>query len=508
MMFESLVGFRYLVNVRRSFAVQFMFVLGLNLLLHGLGLTFFLPNEAEVGLVGLISLIAGAVMSYVCALAMLFSMYTVIAIMGVTVGVVALTTVLSVMSGLIQDSQDKLIGANSHIIIRKENHGTFDKWREMYPLIYEVPGITGASPNIEDEALITSTTGLSGVLVKGIDPNVISEVSKLPSYITQGKIDFLSKPEKILEEKNKPLPWEDELDELDEQPSSGPDSEAASEPVFEPFVYPPEPILPGILVGKNLAEEQLHVAVGDRVQILTPWGELSPTGPIPKSRSFRIAGIYQSGMYELDAKNIYMSLNDAQDFLSLGDNISGFEVKTYLAERADVLAKELQAKIQDFPGGPYEAVPWQEVNKGLFGAFMLEKRALLLALTITIIVAAFFIVSSLLLLVLQKQREIAILKSMGASNKAIQKIFTLSGVMIGGCGVSCGLFGGFLLCKLIEIRGIPVPESMFNTTNLPVVLDATEFFWVGMLAFLVSALATIYPSMLASRQPPLEGLKV
>lgn len=497
-MFESLVGFRYLVNVRRSFAVRFAFVLGLNFFLHGFGLTFFLRDPSALSFVGLLLLILGAVMSYVSLLAMVLSVYTVIAIMGVTVGVVALTTVLSVMTGLIEDSQDKLIGANAHIVVRKEGGGSMTNWRELYTRVQQTAGVVGVSPNIEDEVLITSTTGLGGVLLKGIDPAVIGEVSEVPRYLTEGKLSYLLHPEDINKERNKraSLAWS--------EPDSGPDSE----PIFEPFDYPREPTLPGVLLGKNLAEEQLHVSVGDKVQLLTPWGELSPTGPIPKSRSFRVAGIYYSGMYELDAKNIYLSIEEAQGFLSLGDDISGFEVKTYLAEKADVLAKELQTKLAGAEGGPYEAVPWQELNKGLFGAFMLEKRALLVALTITVIVAAFFIVSSLLLLVLQKRKEIAVLKSMGASNRSIRRIFMLSGTIIGFCGVFFGLLGGFLLCTLIRVRGIPVPESMFNTTNLPVVMDGYEFFWVGVLAFLVSMLATLYPSVLASRLTPLEGLKV
>jgi lipoprotein-releasing system permease protein len=501
-MFESLIGFRYLVNVRRSFSVRFAFVLGLNFFVHGVGLTFFLRDPSALSLVGLILLLLGAVMSYVTILAMVLSVYTVIAIMGVTVGVVALTTVLSVMTGLIEDSQDKLIGANAHIVVRKDGGGSMINWRELYTFVQQTAGVVGVSPNIEDEVLITSTTGLGGVLLKGIDPKVIGEVSLVPNYIVEGKLDYLIHPEDIQREQKErtSLLWT--------EPSSEPDSEPFFIPQLEPFDYPREPTLPGILLGKNLAEEQLHVSVGDKVQLLTPWGELSPTGPIPKSRSFRVAGIYHSGMYELDAKNIYMSLDEAQSFLSLNDDISGFEVKTYLAMKADAVAKEIQGKLTGAAGGPYEAVPWQELNKGLFGAFMLEKRALLVALAMTVIVAAFFIVSSLLLLVLQKRKEIAVLKSLGASNQSIRRIFVLSGTIIGLCGVFFGLLGGFLLCTLIRVRGIPVPESMFNTTNLPVVMDGYEFFWVGFLAFLVSMLATIYPSVLASRLTPLEGLRI
>jgi lipoprotein-releasing system permease protein len=559
--FESLVGIRYLVNTRRSYALQLFSLIGIHLLLNGAGITFFMKEFGRLGLLGLLMLIVGSLLSYVCILAMVLSVYTVISVVGVTLGVAALTTVLSVMSGFEEDLQSKILGANAHIVVRKEGGGDLEHWQAMMDLVRDTPGIVGISPYIEDEVISTSTTGLAGAVIKGIDADTISEVSDLSLYLTQGQgsLAHLIDPDKLAEDfpvlsfpyfpppeteptSNQSMPAinpshvfpEDHLspkgpryldedfpdpfrprrpprlplniDDLPLELPSGP-----GQVIEVPFAPPPLPTprrLPGVLIGKQLAEKTLHVSIGDEINIVTPWGELSPKGPLPKSRPFRVAGIFYSGMYELDAKNAYMLLSEAQRFLSLDDTVTGFEIRVYQIDKAAEIAAKIQAKLTGLPGGPYEAIAWQELNRSLFSALKVEKQMMFLVLVIIILVAAFFIVSSLLMVVIQKRKELSVLMSMGATRQMILRIFLAAGAFIGVTGTTFGILGGYSLCKVIQWRGVPIPTDVYYISNLPVLIDPLEFFIVGSAALLISLLATLYPSRLASGLRPIEGLKL
>jgi lipoprotein-releasing system permease protein len=556
-MLEALVGVRYLLDVRRSYVVRLFLLFGLLLMVHGAGITFFMPNASPLlGLIGLLTFIAGVLVAYVCTLGLYLSVYTVISIVGGTLGVAALTTVLSVMSGFEQDLKLKILGANAHVVVRKAGGGDIQAKDEIWSLLRDSKDVQGSSPFVQDEVIATSPTGLTGVLIKGIDTDTIGEVSDLADDIPkgQGGLDYLIDPSKITRDFRPPVFTSFSL------PSSFPGSEPTSSPLdlpgrgpaalppssfdelpaplrpgrppyddpfapggepapFEEIIVPgpPPPLpvvskplrkLPGVILGKQLAEETLHVNVGDEIELVTPWGDLGPTGPIPKSRSFRVAGVFYSGMYELDARVIYLTLPEAQKFLLLDKAVTGFEVRVRDFNQAGAVADEINQRLKAIEGGPYEAVPWQELNKSLFSALKVEKQMMFLVLVVIIIVAAFFIVSSLLMVVLRKGKEIAIMKSMGASDGMILRVFMVAGSFIGVTGTACGTIGGYGLCRLIELRGVPIPADVYYISRLPVLIQPLEFLMVGGAALVISLLATLYPSRLASKLTPIEGLRL
>jgi lipoprotein-releasing system permease protein len=228
---------------------------------------------------------------------------------------------------------------------------------------------------------------------------------------------------------------------------------------------------------------------------------------MPKSRSFRVAGIFYSGMYEHDAKNAYVLLPEAHKFFSVEGAVTGFEVRVYRIDQSAEIAAVIQQKLDAVSPGELEAVPWQELNRSLFSALKVEKQMMFMVLIIIIIVASFFIVSSLLMIVIQKRKELAILMSMGATSKMLLRIFFGAGAFIGLTGTGVGVFGGYLVCKLVQWRGVPIPTDVYYISSLPVVIDPLEFLLVGAAALAMSLLATLYPSKLAASLRPMEGLR-
>ncbi|MDQ3032573.1 MAG: FtsX-like permease family protein [Myxococcota bacterium] len=271
-----------------------------------------------------------------------------------------------------------------------------------------------------------------------------------------------------------------------------------------PPLQRPRDVLPGLIVGQELARS-LRLHVGDEVNVVSPLGDLGPAGPIPKSRPFRVAGIFYSGMYEYDMKVAYTDLATAQRFLSTGDAISGIEVRVDDWERAELAAAEIAQAI----ARPNLRVrSWQEVNRNLFGALELEKLAMFITLGIAILVASFCIVGTLVLMVQEKGREVGILKAMGAEDKHIVAVFMLQGLFIGVVGAATGLGLGWVVCFAAEHLGIvPLNPEVYYIDSLPIHTDPREFLAVGVAAVLVCLLATIYPAILGSRLKPVDALR-
>jgi lipoprotein-releasing system permease protein len=256
-------------------------------------------------------------------------------------------------------------------------------------------------------------------------------------------------------------------------------------------------------VGQELARS-LRLYLGDEVNVVSPLGALGPNGPMPKSRPFRVAGIFYSGMYEYDMKFVYALLPTAQRFLSTGTKINGVEIKVASPDDAPAIATALTAAI-DQP--QLRAVPWQELNKNLFGALALERLAMFIALGIGVLVASFCIVGTLILMVQEKGREVAVLKAMGATDTAIVGVFVMEGTLIGLFGASLGLALGYTMCFAAEHFGIRLNPEVYYIDRLPVHIDPMEFMSVGISAVLVCLFVTIYPALLASRLRPVEALR-
>lgn len=433
---------------------------------------------------------------------------TVLSIGGVAVGVMALCVVMSVMSGFEQDLKAKILGTNAHAIVLK--YGSFEDWPSAAETTRSTPGVVGVTPFVLNEVMVSTDQNLAGALIKGIDPSTVGEVTELPREIREGDLSWLSTPEKIpTTPQFKPVSpagegeggsaqVDDLQAEIERLAAAGKQQEAAQDQAAA------KNELPGIVIGRELAR-QLRVFVGDPVTVVSPIaGELGPMGPQPKSMQFRVAGVFYSGMYEYDSKFVYIALDRAQSFFKMGKGITGLEMKVSDIDDARRISRQVLSKLE---GYPYRVKDWGEMNKNLFSALKLEKIVMAVILAFIILVACFNILSTLVMLVLEKGKEISILKSMGARDSSVMKIFVLEGLAIGGIGTVLGLSLGLLLCGIIAVFPIPLDPEVYYIPNLPVKIDLLQFGLVAVAAVVLAYLATIFPALYASRLPPVEGLR-
>jgi lipoprotein-releasing system permease protein len=434
---------------------------------------------------------------------------TLISIGGVAIGVWALTVVLSVMSGFEGDLKAKILGTRSHGMVMKYGQNDFPEWRQVRQQILAIPGVVGATPFIYNEVMLSADQNLTGTLLEAIDPRTVGTVIDLPRAIlpNEGKLEYLEHPERI-----PPSPdvrrGSDAL--FDDPPpksrSTGaePTAPPPPPPRAPPAAAEPRKVLPGVVVGREMAR-QLRVFVGDTVNVISPLGDLGPTGPQPKTRPFRVAAVFYTGMYEYDSKFAYIELSEAQRFFGLGDSVTGLEIKVRNVDEARaILHNRVLPALEGFP---YRVRDWGELNRNLFSALMMEKVVMAVILGFIVLVASFIIVATLIMQVLDKRREIAVLKSMGAGQPSVMKIFVVEGIVIGAVGTVFGLILGFGTCLLIDKVGIPLDPEVYYISNLPVRMNPTEFVLVALLAMALSYLATIYPASKASRLEPVEGLR-
>jgi lipoprotein-releasing system permease protein len=424
-------------------------------------------------------------------------MMTALSVGGVGVGVMALIIVLSVMSGFEADLQKKILGTNAHAVVSKYA-GDLPEYTKVMESVGKVPGVTGQTPFIINQVMIASEGNVDGVIIKGIDPATVGTVTDLPDNLLGGaKLDILYTPEKILSRGPLGDPEEPEAPEGEGAPVEEDD-------IIRRSGKPAKPVaLPGIVVGRELAAS-LRVVVGDRVNVVSPLGtELGPSGPIPKSRAFRVAAIFYSGMYEYDSKFVYILLKDAQEFFEV-KGASGIELK--VADIDD--ARRIAAQVVKVLGGyPYRARDWGEMNKNLFSALRLEKLVMGIILSIIIVVAAGLIVATVIMLVLEKRKEISVLKALGVPDGGIVKIFLAEGLQIGVAGGLLGLFSGLAWCFFIEKVGIKLDPEVYYIPALPVRIEPVQTALAVVIAVLVTYLASIYPALKASSVEPVEGLK-
>ncbi|MCB9626453.1 MAG: FtsX-like permease family protein [Sandaracinaceae bacterium] len=277
------------------------------------------------------------------------------------------------------------------------------------------------------------------------------------------------------------------------------------DPSTSPILAPSQQVLPGIVVGRELARS-LRLFVGDDVDVISPFGELGPTGPLPKARRFRVAGIFYSGMYEYDMKLVYVTLEAAQAFLATEDTVTGIEIKLedQRVDDAPAVAAAIRTAIDR---RDLRVEDWQQRNRNLFGALALEKLAMFLVLGIAILIAGFCVFGTLTLMVQEKAREVGILMAMGTTRGDIVRVFLLEGLFIGLFGAAMGLGLGFDLSFGAEHFGIRMNPEVYYIDRLPVHTDPAEFALVGLAAVAICTLATIFPAIVASRTSPLEALR-
>jgi len=425
-----------------------------------------------------------------------------LSISGVGVSSFALCAVVSIMGGFGADLKHKILGNNAHVKIEAKRMGGFEHWRDVLDDMRLVKGVRAATPVAGGEAMASSSSNTAGVNLRGIDTATIGTVIDLLQNIEVGKFAYLDDPKKLA---NLPPDEPIGIGSGGEFYLKGPDikpylSRLDSE--VEDAVIPPD-AYPGIVIGRELAKS-LHVYVGDELTLISPLGDLGPMGVLPRSRKFRVAAIFYSGMYEYDASHAYVKLEAAQDFFDLKQNVTGIEIKVDDAERVSDVRPSIEAKV---PPGELRIRDWKELNKNLFSALKLEKIATFIILSLAILVASFCIICTLLLMVTEKSKEIAILKSLGASDNSILKIFMTEGVMIGGIGTIFGVTTGLAATLGLQWFGVRLDPDVYYVDKLPINVDGVEFLLVALAALLITTIATIYPAVAASRLRPVDGIR-
>jgi lipoprotein-releasing system permease protein len=384
------------------------------------------------------------------------SVISLISTLGVTVGVMALVIALALMTGLQQELRDRILGANPHVFVWKPG-GMADPRAEVEKL-RQTPHVIGAAPAIIGKALVSAAGDEAFINVKGIDPDLEPSVIAIAGAMRSGTLASLSNADKDA--------------------------------------------LPGILLGSDVAA-QLGVMVGDSVSVLTPQGTLSPMGMIPRARRLRVSGTFNLGVYEIDSQTGLVSLETAERLFDK-ESPEAIQLRlddVYVAQQvSDELTRQL--------GPDYTVIDWGDQNRSLFDALWLEKMAISLTIGLIVMVAALNIVASLILLVMEKHRDIAILKTMGASARSVTVIFMMQGLIIGIIGTTIGGSAGYAIADILNrYKVIHIPGDVYQITYVPFRLLPLDFAAVIGGAILVCFFATIYPSRQAARLDPAQALR-
>jgi lipoprotein-releasing system permease protein len=516
------------------------------------GLRFFaeaptVDAQAVAGLAsyGVIALLVAGFLTVFLAVSRLMSFYSTVSIGGVWFGTMALVVVLSVMGGFESDLRDKILGSNAHIQITRE-HGDFVDWRDVRAKVDATAGVVASTPFAASEVVIASNNNYYNVIIKGIDPTTVARVTDLAKDLddptAMQRLDPLEQVDLDLsvDEDSEPIDLSGGGDASanDDAPPAPADAPGARTPPRTPgpgvdvfggdastllqlegvaTLPPPAPsksaatvrrtqTLHGVLVGRELTR-QIHLSTNNEVRLVSPLSDPSnpdATGtPIPFNRDYRVAGVFYTGMYEYDLKYVYVTLASLQSFLDRGDTIDGIEVRVTDPDQTGSVVTRLQREL----GPDYRVQDWRELNRNLFSALKLEKIAMFLVLAIIILVASFSIVGNLIMVVIEKGREIALLKTLGASTQGVVAVFVLQGIVIGSLGVGLGIAIGLGICWFLMSYGFPINPDVYYIDKLPVHVDGMSVALVGVAGLAISIAATIYPAILASRLRPAAGLR-
>jgi lipoprotein-releasing system permease protein len=389
------------------------------------------------------------------------SFISLISMLGIALGVMALIVVLSVMNGFEKELRGRILGMVSHVTV-----SSFDRrlknWQSLGERLKTHESVVGAAPYIEAEAMLANLSSVSGALVRGIDPAYEDQVSKIHQHMTFGKLTDL-----------------------------------------KPGAY-------GIVLGTGLANT-LDVVPGDRITMITPQSTASPIGFLPRLRRFEVVGLFEIGVYEYDRSTAIIHNDDASKLFRLGGDVSGLRLR--LADMDD--APLIRGELRDLAGLEYWVSDWTLRHRNYFKAVKTEKTVMFIILSLIVAVAAFNIVSTLVMVVTDKQADIAILRTIGVSPMSIMWVFMVQGTLIGVVGTLLGLGSGVLIASYIDVI-IPALEQFFQTqflptgvypiTELPSDMQQSDVIKISLLSFFVSIIATLYPALRAAKTRPAEAL--
>ena len=384
------------------------------------------------------------------------SVISLVSTAGVTVGVMALVISLALMTGLQQELRDRILGSSAHVYVWKP--GGIEDYRAEVATLSAIPGITGGAPAVLGKALISSARGESFITVKGIDPALEPGVTDLGRAMQTGSLTALTPP--------------------------SPDE------------------FPGIVIGKELST-QIGVLPGDLVTLVTPQGSLTPMGVMPRQRRFKVVGTFQLGLFEFDQAYGFVSLDAGMRLIGT-DRVDHIELKVADIYQAPRISEDIVVRL----GSAYVTQDWADMNKSLYSALLLEKIAMGVGIGLIVMVAALNIVASLILLVMEKTRDIAILKTMGASSRSITLIFLLQGTIIGVSGTLVGATAGTAISWFCDrYRLITIPSDVYQVSYLPFKLLPWDIASIVVAAIFVCFVATLYPSRQAARLDPARALR-
>ncbi|MBI4437120.1 MAG: ABC transporter permease [Candidatus Omnitrophica bacterium] len=370
------------------------------------------------------------------------SLTTLLSMAGVAVGVMALIVVIAVMSGFDSDLKEKIAGTNAHLYIEAFEGMTSPE--EVVAHLASVEEVTGSSPYIQGQGMVVKGDAVRGVLLRGVDPKRESSVTRIQSYLEKGSMAL------------------------------GPEE---------------------ILLGRELANT-LNVDIGDELRVVSSFKT--------KGETFRVGGIFRSGMYDYDLNLAFVSLRDARRLFHMEGLVGGVGARVVDMYQVE----KVRQKVERLLGPRYRVTTWIDLNRNLFGALALEKTAMFIILSLIVCVACFNIASSLIMMVMEKTKDIGVLKSIGSTGRSIRLIFSIQGLLIGLVGILGGVAGGFGLCAFLKrYPFIRLPQDIYYIERLPVEIQWGDSFLIAFAALLISWLATLYPAWQASRLDPVEALR-
>lgn len=398
------------------------------------------------------------------------SLITIITTLGVVIGVMTLNIVLAVMTGVEEDLRERILGFSPHVVLSSLS-GAISDYDQVVQKTRQVPGVVAAAPFIYNQVMVTSRQGVAGVLVRGLEPALASDVVDLVKHLKDGTMAGLGREQEVTVR------------------------DGAEERTVT---------LSGIIIGQALAR-QLGVIVGDPLNVISPLNTTpGPLGMMPKVKRFAVAALFDSGMFTYDEGLMIMSLADAQSFFGLGDRVTGIEVRVQDVYAAETTARRLETAL----GLLYKARDWTESQRNLFVALALEKMVYFIVLLLIILVAAFNIIATLIMVVMEKRKDVAVLKSMGATSRSIGRIFIYEGLIISVVGTLLGTLFGYGGCWLLShYQFIELPKDVFYFSTLPVKIYPENFLLVGAASIVICLLATIYPARQAASLAPVEVIR-